>query len=642
MNRADAITNDTCWSKLRILTIAVLLASCGGGADTTLQVELRQSDANRPLRTGAALQPEALMDWAAANYPQFFNGTYTDGFLQVLGYGNFFYRTWASTGNYIGVLDGNVYIYGPLNDYQVGFVAPLTQFTCQVAECSNVRLGQEPDYESPIVKSSVGISRLVPEASQRSEAIHKSSFYRYGYLRGWAVVDINQDGLDDLVVAPTFYDQKPDLPVEVWINQGDGTFKNQTSDWVTGAVTKTALPQAMLVADFNGDGHPDIFISDSGQELSDCTIAPCVGAINRLMLSDSSGKLQDKSSNLADNAALRFNHVVTGVGDVNGDGRIDIAVPNLGESSGLGDGVIMQSNQGGGLFVDQTTQWLSDEIAYLPYSYQYSGQRPTTYDKQVAGTVALLDVNGDGRSDLVSCSYNLVDRFSRTKTVRISTWNATHERLEEISRFEMAEALRAVHGPTTDFLENDDGTLGCSGVWVADFDGDGTLDLMLQWERWDDSYTQLLKGLGDWKFEDVTVAALGSYRSTFMADGYLRTALTQRFQDVNGDGMPDIVITAVGANAELLAGGLPIALINDGHGKFTRQALRVNGGPVTKAQVIALTGCDFCSHSVFFGRFLRRADSNKALDMLLVNLNEDLYTDPVQERSVTLRVLKAR
>ena len=305
----------------------------------------------------------------------------------------------------------------------------------------------------------------------------------------------------------------------------------------------------------------------------------------------------------------------------------------------VGDGVILHLNAGNGTFSDGTAS-LSDEIGYLPYSYQFSGARTATYARQGVGATAIADMDGDGKAELITCSYTGSDRFSKRKTIRFSRWNAATARMEEVGRYVLSGALEAVTAPP--LFANDNGTLGCAGLWVADIDHDGILDLMVLWEGTSESYIQLLNGKGNLQFDDVTLAALGAYRSTFVEGGFKWASLGYRFQDINGDGFADIVELNGGLSAQRLATGMPTAWINDGHGKFTKQRLVVDSASVTQAQIEALTGCNFCSHASFYGRFVPRSDGRKTLDLLLMNTNEDIGGTPPQERSISLRVLKAR
>jgi hypothetical protein len=57
--------------------------------------------------------------------------------VYVGGYGNFYYRYWYGSGNYVGVLNGYVYVYGPVSDYYVTTVGLLSDFTCEVYSCGS-------------------------------------------------------------------------------------------------------------------------------------------------------------------------------------------------------------------------------------------------------------------------------------------------------------------------------------------------------------------------------------------------------------------------------------------------------------------------------------------------------------------------
>lgn len=75
-----------------------------------------------------------------------------------------------------------------------------------------------------------------------------------GYGLGVKVADINLDGWPDIYAANDF--QSNDL---LWINQQDGTFKNQASNYLK---HQTHNGMGVDIADFNNDGRPDITVLD--------------------------------------------------------------------------------------------------------------------------------------------------------------------------------------------------------------------------------------------------------------------------------------------------------------------------------------------------------------------------------------------
>jgi hypothetical protein len=108
------------------------LAGCGGGdsPQTTARAYMPVVRAQ-----STALTETALFDWAQFAYAQYFNGAHSDGLATVAGYGTFSYRFWPATGNYVGVLNGAVYIYGPISANAIQRVGAVADFACRVNDC---------------------------------------------------------------------------------------------------------------------------------------------------------------------------------------------------------------------------------------------------------------------------------------------------------------------------------------------------------------------------------------------------------------------------------------------------------------------------------------------------------------------------
>ncbi len=75
-----------------------------------------------------------------------------------------------------------------------------------------------------------------------------------GFGLGVMVTDFNNDFYPDIYVSNDFYERD-----YLYINQKDGTFKEQIKDW-TSHLSLSAM--GIDVADINNDGHNDIFITD--------------------------------------------------------------------------------------------------------------------------------------------------------------------------------------------------------------------------------------------------------------------------------------------------------------------------------------------------------------------------------------------
>jgi FG-GAP-like repeat/Abnormal spindle-like microcephaly-assoc'd, ASPM-SPD-2-Hydin len=91
--------------------------------------------------------------------------------------------------------------------------------------------------------------------SKGNGAFQQAVVYQAGTPLGVAVADMNGDGIPDIIAATLGKNAESGL-VDVLLGNGNGTFKTAVS-YASGK-----FPEAIAVADFNGDRLPDVTVSD--------------------------------------------------------------------------------------------------------------------------------------------------------------------------------------------------------------------------------------------------------------------------------------------------------------------------------------------------------------------------------------------
>jgi hypothetical protein len=286
-----------------------------------------------------------------------------------------------------------------------------------------------------------------------------------------AVADFNGDGLPDLVIA----------------NNGSGTLSVLMNTTAPGAATPTFAapltltaglhPISVAVGDFGGDGRPDIAVAnyDSG------TVSVFV---NTTPAGASTPSFEPQQT-----FAVTFGPNELAVGDFNGDGRPDIAV--VGGSNTVS--VLMNQTAPGSAFVS------------------FAPQQAFTVNSDPRG-IAVGDFNGDGRPDIAVGMYS-------GSSVSILT-NTTPAGSATVS-FAPQQTFAVGSAPDS--------------IAIGDFNGDGRPDLAVA--NYSAGTVSVLMNTTPVGAATPSFAA----QQTFVPG--VHDAWAVAVSDLDGDGRPDLVVT---------------------------------------------------------------------------------------------------
>jgi hypothetical protein len=194
------------------------------------------------------------------------------------------------------------------------------------------------------------------------------------YSDARAYGDFSGSGRIDLFTAEITY-WPPTTPENAtpsifgfWLKQPDGTFVKDTQ--MLNSSEGCIHPRKAIVADFNKDERPDIFVACHGYDRD-----PYPGERNKIVLSQPNNSyiVQDASTDVG------FFHSASAA-DLNSDGLPDVIVTNNFDPASL----FVLTNKGGGDFERESTPRLPDSIGGKNY---YS--------------VELVDVDDDGLIDVI-------------------------------------------------------------------------------------------------------------------------------------------------------------------------------------------------------------------------------------------------
>ena len=354
--------------------------------------------------------------------------------------------------------------------------------------------------------------------------------------------DFNGDGFEDFVVAWALFphtiekDQKVNAPINIYLNDKSGRFKEDLSIYNSGEAPTHPFAYRLLAEDFNNDGFDDLFagsmgIQYRGQDYSQNYINPYP---HLLMLSNSNGKLVESSSNIIDDndgkgMLCGFAHDAS-AGDPDNDGDIDIYACN-----------VLLINDGIGNFSIHP---------YINFTWQINNQ----YGNPMSSLI--VDLNNDDFDDLVFWNFDNRQFWSDADEGYILLSNGSAD----------IQSWKKVILPTGPFGENKN---KYNHAASEDFNNDGFKDVVVAVTRddpyYEGAYIQVLINDGTGKLFDETSSR---FPNQFRADKHHGEGNIY-VRDMNNDSYIDIIHST--RDYESGYHGAHIA-INDGYGNFISAA----------------------------------------------------------------------
>ena len=410
-----------------------------------------------------------------------------------------------------------------------------------------------------------------------------------------AMADVNHDGNQDLIALEASLNAEH-FQVGIFLGNGKGGFTLKDTYKLTGSTYN------ILVADINGDGHPDVILANGAVLLGngDGTFKagkalPLPASVTSFVAADFNhdNKIDLAVVTLSDEVAVFLGNgngtlqppawysgvyrgAVITTADLDGDGNLDLILAaqsggvflpepsNIGGTGGLG--VLM--GVGDGTFTGASAYPTGSTAPQLAY--------------------AIADITGDGKQDILTASSLLVGDGTGHFTVKLGSQFpglspsivGSVIRVADLNNDKINDAVVTTidteGNPSTAhvFLGKTGGKFGAGAalsvrnvldVAIADFNGDGIPDLaVLSYTMGSGISLQVLLGTGKGTFAAPLTASLpaGASQST---GGRIFAA------DFNNDKNMDLLLLDVGNFQSSVNGGTHVFLGN-GKGAFTLSA----------------------------------------------------------------------
>jgi Bacterial Ig-like domain (group 3)/FG-GAP-like repeat len=387
-------------------------------------------------------------------------------------------------------------------------------------------------------------------------------------------VDVNNDGFTDIIG----FDYNNNTMI-TWLNLGNGTFNAAVT---TPLDASNGYPNYVLVQDVNRDGKPDLlFAMSQFVSLTSANIFLEVMTGNgdgTFNTPPSKSKLVQEFSVPASVNLPNYNGIA--LGDINGDGKLDIAVALDERFSQTTGQYVVTTALGNG---DGTFGTLNTTIPISTPSTSI-GNTPVPYNST---GVQLVDLNSDGKLDVASdINGALMVALGEGNGSFETAISSNFSQVVSVAQMAFADVngdgkpdLIAGGDTLGIYLGNGDGTFAApltsgqyivdpttgQGIALADFNGDGVLDVAQLGSDYKEVALYLGNGTGQFRGAPLVTSAsdpegidwdmetTGKYTSSGYSDAIFLHAATAGTEMLTGvsDGKGNFTFV------QSLAGGVP-------------------------------------------------------------------------------------
>jgi len=411
--------------------------------------------------------------------------------------------------------------------------------------------GEVEDYTATIVATSGGTVNSYQKISSTQGGFTGILDDNQGFGSSLANIgDVDGDGVSDLAVGQSPNDDGGVNRGAVWIlflnpngtvkghrkiSDTEGNFTGTLDDYDNFGVSLAS------VGDLDADGVPDL----AAGAMYDDDGADQRGAVWVLFLNadgtvKSYQKISDTEGGLSGAFSYGDNHFgsdIENVGDLDGDGVIDLAVGEYGDNDG-------GTNRGAVFILFMNPDGTVKEYQKISDTEGNFTGTLDDYDHFGASVVNLGDLDGDGVADLAVGAQEYQYQGTKSGTVWILFLNSD-------GTVKAHQEIGAAAGGFTGALDAVD-DFGFAGANVGDLDGDGVTDLAVGAWRDDDGaadsgavWILFLNPDGTVKGHQKISDTHGNLTGVLDSQDYFGGAIAN-LGDLNGDGLVDLVVSSAG------------------------------------------------------------------------------------------------